>query len=186
MEKVTVKNLWIAIIMVPLVFVGACTQDTTQTPPSEQRSLAQHGQLLVAIGDTTGEGQRVGMLVSGTIDTITFKVGLVPGEKSLSMENITIIYADAVRTETLVPVEGYRGYPPQGAWGTIEVINEIGTPNNRLDDNEEFVIQINPKAPLVPRQLITIAVQPPVGKSLILRRIAPATIMAENNLLSPA
>lgn len=184
-ENVTGKNLCIAIILVALVLVGACTEDTAPAQPAEQRSPAQPGQPLVAIGDITGVGHLGGVLVSGTIDTITFKVGLVPGEKSINMENVTIIYADAIRTETLVPIEGYRGYPPQGAWGIIEVKNEIRTPNNRLDDNEQFIIQINPKAPLVPRQLITIAVQPPFKKSLILRRIAPSTIMAENNILTP-
>ena len=36
-------------------------------------------------------------------------------------------------------------------------------PNNRLEYEEKFVIRINPKAPLVPRQLITIIVKPPPG-----------------------
>ncbi|MDP3396940.1 MAG: hypothetical protein Q8S57_09805 [Methanoregula sp.] len=180
----TGKNLFISIILIVLVFAGACTENTAPVQLAEQRSLAPPGQPLVAIGEIIGVGQLGGVLVSGTIDTITFKVGLAQGEKSINMENVTIIYGDAIRTETLVPVEGYRGSPPQGAWGIIEVKNEIGNPNNRLDDNEQFIIQINPKAPLVPRQLITIAVQPPFGKSLILRRIAPSTIMAENNILT--
>lgn len=132
------------------------------------------------IGDVTGDG-----IPRGTIDTITFTVGLVPGEKSVNMENVSIVYADAVRTESLIPVVGYRGDPPLGAWGILEVIGEVGTPNNRLEYEEKFLIRINPKAPLVPRQLITVIVKPPSGTSLTIRRLSPSTIIKENNILTP-
>jgi len=59
----------------------------------------------------TGDG-----IPRGTIDTITFTIGLVPGENSVNVENISIVYADAIRTESLIPVEGFYGDPPQGSW----------------------------------------------------------------------
>ena len=104
---------------------------------------------------------------------MTFTVGLVDSHDSVDMENLTIVYADAIRTETLHPVEGYHGDPPKGFWGIIRVENEVGSPNNRLDNEERFVIRINPTAPLVPRQMITIDVKPPAGRSLAIRRVAP-------------
>jgi archaellin len=96
---------------------------------------------------------------------------------------MTIVYSDAVRTETFTPVEGYRGNPPPGYWGIINTVNEVGNPNMRLDFEEQFVIQINPKAPVVPNQVITISVKPTEGKPLILRRIAPSTIGENDNIL---
>jgi hypothetical protein len=100
------------------------------------------------------------------------------------MENISIVYADAIRTESLEPVKSYRGDPLQGSWGILEVMNEIGNPNNRLEYEEQFVIRINPKAPLVPRQFITIIIRPPSGTSLTIRRVSPPTIIQENNILT--
>ena len=98
------------------------------------------GQVLVNTGDVTGNG-----IPRGTIDTITFTIGLVPGEKSVSLENISVVYADAIRTESLIPVEGFRGDPPQGSWGILDVQNEVGSPNNRLEFEERLVIRINPR-----------------------------------------
>jgi archaellin len=119
----------------------------------------------------------------GTIDVITFTVGLVNTSKSVDIEQLAIVYADAIRTETLYPVEGFHGDPPKGFWSIVRVENEIGNPNNRLDNEERFVIRINPKAPLVPGQMITIDVKPKDGRSLTIRRVAPTTIQADNILL---
>jgi archaellin len=99
------------------------------------------------------------------------------------MENLSIVYADAIRTETLRPVNGSHGNPPRGYWGIVKVENEIGNPNNRLDNEERFTITINPTAPLVPRQFITIDIKPQNGRSLTIRRVAPPTILADNILL---
>jgi archaellin len=137
------------------------------------------GQVMRVIGNVTGNG-----IPRGTIDTLTFTVGLVPGQKPVSMENISIIYADAVRTESLIPVKSFRGDPMQGYWGILEVQNEIGNPNNRLEYEELFVIRINPKAPLVPRQFVTIIIKPPSGTSLTIRRVSPPSIIKENNILT--
>jgi hypothetical protein len=101
------------------------------------------------------------------------------------MEQLAIVYADAIRTETLRPVDGYYGDPPKGFWSIVRVENEVGGPNNRLDNEELFVIRINPKAPLVPRQIITIEIKIPNGHPLTVRRVAPSTIQAENILLPP-
>jgi hypothetical protein len=101
------------------------------------------------------------------------------------MEQLSIFYADAIRTETLRPVEGFYGDPPKGFWSITRVENEVGGPNNRLDNEERFVIRINPKAPLVPRQIVTIEVKNPNGHSLTIRRVAPPTIQADNILLPP-
>jgi hypothetical protein len=177
----------IVMIVIVTVFVTGCTDEENPTGPGPvpPGDPIRPGQVLQVTGDVTGGGTLGGNLVSGTIDTITFPVGLVAGSKSVNMENVTIVYADAIRTETLVPVQGFRGDPPDGAWGILSVIDEVGNPNNRLEDQEQFVIRINPKAPLVPRQLATISVKTPTGTPLTIRRIAPPTIMKEDNLLLP-
>lgn len=174
--------LGIGILVTAVVFCG-CTEESA--PPPVPVVTYAPGQVLYETGIVTGQGILGGELATGTIDTITFTIGLVPGAGSVDMEQLTIVYADAVRSETLIPVQGYRGSPPQGSWGILEVEGEIGDVNNRLDDKELFVIRINPRAPLVPRQLITIGVKPPAGPPVTLRRVSPPTIMAENNVLAP-
>jgi len=87
-----------------------------------------------------------------------------------------------VRTESILPVEGFWGEPPQGYWSVIRVENEAGGPNHLLENGEEFVIRVNPKAPIVPTQLITIQLVPAGGNPLAIRRVAPKTIRAENIL----
>jgi archaellin len=137
-------------------------------------------EILQNFGNVTGQG-----IPGGTIDTITFTVGLIDSHKSVDMEQLSIVYADAIRTESLLPVEGFHGDPPKGFWGIIRVENEVGGPNNRLDNEERFVIRINPKAPLVPKQIMTIEIKPPNGHSLTIRRVAPPTIQEDNILLVP-
>jgi archaellin len=136
--------------------------------------------ILKSIGDVTGQG-----IPGGTIDIITVTVGLIDPHKSVDMEHLTIVYADAIRTETLLPVEGFHGDPPKGFWSITRVENEIGDPNNRLDNEEQFVLRVNPKAPLVPRQIVTLEIKPPSGHSLTIRRVAPPTIQQDNILLPP-
>jgi archaellin len=179
-------SLLMMVILTGAIFAACCTEDVPPGPgPVPPADPIRPGQVLQSIGEVTGNGRLGGNLVSGTIDTITFTVGLVPGAKAVNMENISIVYADAVRTETIVPVQGFRGDPPDGAWGILSVVNEVGNPNNRLEDQEQFVIRINPRAPLVPRQLMTISVKTPTGTPLTIRRVSPATIMEENNILMP-
>jgi archaellin len=169
------------VILILMACAAGCTRE--ESPSPEPKSPILPGQSVVAIGDVTGGGQLGGVLNTGTIDTITVRAGLVTGAKPVSMEDISIVYADAVRTESLQPVGGFRGPPGQGTWGIMGVENEAGRPNNRLEDHEEFVIRINPKAPIVPRELFTIVVRPRSGTPLTLRRLAPPKILAENNIL---
>jgi flagellin FlaB len=175
---------WQSLILTGILFAAVlfagCTDVVPPGPAPGPGNLIQPGQVLYSTGEVTGNG-----IPGGTIDTITFTVGLAPGEKPVNMENLSIFYADAIRTETLEPVSGFHGEPPAGEWGIMNVIDEIGAPNNRLEDKEQFVIRINPKAPLVPRQFISIVVKPPSGPSLTLRRVSPSTIMKENNILAP-
>jgi hypothetical protein len=177
--------VFLAFSLILLILTGGCTDSAPATPVLTLSTLpVPHGtvlpdQVLQVFGDVSGSG-----IPGGTIDTITFTVGLVDSHDSVDMEKLAIVYADAIRTETLRPVEGYHDDPPKGYWGIIRVENEVGTPNNRLDNEERFVIRINPTAPLVPRQMITIDVKPPAGRSLALRRVAPPTILSEN-ILSP-
>jgi hypothetical protein len=173
-------SLLVIVIIVAAVFASGCADEENSGPLLPEADAILPGQVLMTTGNVTGNG-----IPRGTIDTINFTVGLVPGEKSINLEQISIIYADAIRTESLVPVEGFYGDPPQGSWGILEVQNEVGSPNNRLEFEERFVIRINPKAPLVPRQFITIIIKPPVGTSLTLRRVSPPTIIKENNILTP-
>jgi archaellin len=98
------------------------------------------------------------------------------------MEKLVIIYADVVHSETLPPVEGWFGDPPQGSWGILRVENEVGKPNNRLEYNERCVLRVNPRVPIVPGQLISIIVKPSEGSPVTLRRVAPSTIVKENIL----
>ncbi len=173
-------SLLVIVIITMAVITSGCADEENSGLIVSEADAILPGQVLVTIGNVTGNG-----IPRGTIDTITFTVGLVPGEKSVNLEQISVIYADAIRTESLVPVEGFYGDPPQGSWGILEVQNEIGSPNNRLEFEERVVIRINPKAPLVPRQFITIIIKPPAGTSLTLRRVSPPTIIKENNILIP-
>ena len=173
--------LLVAMVLVAGVFAAGCTDEENPGPVSLPAADAiLPGQALMVIGNVTGDG-----IAGGTIDTMTFTVGLVPGHSPVNMENLSIIYADAIRTETLKPVQGFHGDPPEGYWGIMDVQNVVGNPNDRLEYEEHFVIRINPRAPLVPRQFITIIVSLPSGTPLTIRRVSPPRIMKENNLLTP-
>jgi hypothetical protein len=179
------QSLFVMVILVAVILAAACTDEERPAPPPEPQGVILPGQVLYTIGDVTGEGTLGGTLNSGTIDTITLTVGLVPGQKPIFFDNISIFYADALRTESLTPVEGLRGDPPQGCWGVLAVQKEIGIPNERLEYEEQLVIRINPKSPLVPRQLVTISIKTPSGTPLTIRRVSPPTILKENNILAP-
>jgi archaellin len=177
-------GLILALFLVFCVCSAGCVTEETPQPTPAGVSIPQEGVLIQTIGNVTGQGVILQGVPRGTIDTITFAIGLAPGVKTLDLDNMTIVYADAVRTEILTPVDGYRGNPPQGYWGITDVVNEVGNPNMRLDFEEQFVIQINPKAPVVPNQVITISVKPKESKPLVIRRIAPSTIEENDNILS--
>ena len=179
------QNVFLVFSLIVVILTAGCTDST---PPGPQLTLStipvphgtvRQGQLLQIFGEVSGRG-----IPGGTIDNITFTVGLTDPHTSVNMEQLTVVYADAVRTETLRPVDGYHGDPQKGFWSIIRIENEVGSPNNRIDNEERFVIRINPTAPLVPRQMITIDVKPPTGRSLTIRRVAPPTILADN-ILSP-
>ncbi|MDD1697083.1 MAG: hypothetical protein LUQ36_01860 [Methanoregula sp.] len=178
------QYIFLTSLLVLLILTAGCTETTADVPPLPTMSTLPRDnnpqEILQSFGEITGQG-----IPGGTIDTITFTVGLTDIHKSVNMENLTIIYADAIRTESLRPVEGYHGDPPKGFWSITRVENEVGEPNNRLDNEERFVIHMNPKAPLVPRQIITIEIKPPAGHSLTIRRVAPPTILENNTLLPP-
>ena len=174
----------VIVILMVMACAAGCTDEDQGLAP-ESRSPALPGQTIVAIGNVTGQGQTAGVLISGTIDTITVRAGLVPGAKPVNMENISVVYADAVRSESLQPVDGFRGSPGQGSWGIIAVENKIVPANNRLEDQEAFVIRINPKVPIVPRQLVTVVIKPLTGTPLTLRLMAPPVILAGDNILTP-
>jgi len=182
--ELTVKwqPILLAALMILAVLTAGCTEDE---PPAVAPPLSSDvmlpGQELVSVGDITGDG-----IAGGTIDTITFTVALAPGVKSVDMERFSIFYADTIRTESLIPVAGYHGDPPTGCWGIQTVNNEIGAPNNRLEDKEQAVIKINPKAYLPAKRMVTIVVRTPTGTTpLTLRRVAPPTILAQGNILTP-
>ncbi len=177
-------GIFLTVVLILASLTAGCTDSTPGNLPPVMSTqpvpidTVLPGQALQIFGDVTGLG-----IPGGTIDNITFAVGLADVHNSVDMEQIGIVYADAIRTETLHPVEGYYGEPPRGFWGIIRVENQVGSPNNRLDNMERFVIRINPTAPLVPRQVITIDIKPPEGRSLTVRRVAPPSILADNILL---
>ena len=124
----------LALSLILLILAAGCTDSSADTPiPTLSTLPVPHGtvlpdQILQVFGDVTGIG-----IPGGTIDTITFTVGLIDSHDSVDMEQLSIVYADAIRTETLRPVKGYHDDPPKGYWGIIRVENEVGSPNNRLD-----------------------------------------------------
>lgn len=161
------------------IFTAGCTDESPPPAPHVSADSILPGQSLIVSGEVTGDG-----IAGGTIDTITIPVSLAPGTSSVDMEKISVYYADTVRTETLLPVSGFRGDPGQGGWGIIGVNNEVGKPNNRLDDKEQFLIRINPKAYLPANRAVTIAIRVPGDVNpLTIRRIAPPTIIAEGNIM---
>ena len=176
-------GLILALFLVFCVLSTACISENTPEPAPVGGNIPQEGVLVRNIGDVTGQGVILQGIPRGTIDTITFTIGLSPGVKTLDLNNMTIVYTDAVRTETITPVEGYRGNPPPGYWGIIDMLNEAGNPNMRLEFEEHVVIRINPKAAVVPNQAITISVKPGEGKPLVLRRVAPSTIGEGDSIL---
>jgi archaellin len=175
---------WIlALFLVSSVFSAGCITENTPAPAPVGGSIPQDGVLIQNFGNVTGQGIILEGVPRGTIDTITFAVGLAPGIKTVDLTNMTVVYADAVRPEILTPVGGYRGNPPPGYWGIIDTINEAGNSNMRLDFEEQFVIRINPKAAVVPNQVITISAKPSEGKPLVIRRVAPSIIYENDNIL---
>jgi archaellin len=179
----SVYGLILALFLVFCVLLTGCITEDIPTPAPVGGNIRQPGAMIQTIGDVTGQGVILRGVPRGTIDTITFTIGLAPGVNSVDLNNMTIVYADAVRSEILTPVEGYRSTPPPGYWGIIDTVNEAGNPNMRLDFEEQFVIRINPKAPVVPNQVITISVKPKEGKPLMIRCVAPSTIMENDNIL---
>jgi hypothetical protein len=165
-------------LLIAAILMAGCTDTSDNVPDLPPAEVVLPGQTMELNGFVTGDG-----IAGGTIDTITFTIELVPGAKPVNMENVTIIYADTIKTETLIPVQGYRGNPPQGCWGILNVIDEVGTTNNRLEDTEKFVIRINPRSYLPANRMVTIVLRPPVGTPLTIRRVAPSTIVAVNNVL---
>jgi len=171
-------------ILVLSILTAGCFTTSTDTPPVPTMSTlpipgitSSPAQILQSIGEVIGQGTP-----GGIIDTITVTVSLSDLSKPINMEKMRIIYSDVVRTESIQPVEGYWGEPPQGYWSIIRVENEMGGPNNLLESGEQFVIRVNPKAPIVPTQLITIQLIPAGGNPLAIRRVSPKTIRAENIL----
>jgi archaellin len=174
------QYLFLTLVLISGILAAGCLGEETPVPvPAaiNQPGNLQPGQVLQVFGDVTALG-----IPRGTIDTITFTVGLAPDIKSMDIEKLVIVYADAIRTETLSPMEGFHGNPSPGGWGIISVERETGNPNNRIEYEEQFVIRINPKAPIVPNQVITIILKPPTGNPTSFRRVIPATIMADNIL----
>lgn len=178
-----VYGLILALFLIVCSFSTGCISEDTTAPVPVGASIRQPGVLIQTIGDITGQGIIPQGVPRNIIKTITFTIGLAPDVHTIDLNNMTIVYADAVRSEILTPVEGYRGDPPPGYWGIINTLNEVGNPNMRLDYNEQFVIRINPKAPVVPNQVITISVKPSEEKPMIIRCIAPSTIMENDNIL---
>mgnify|MGYP001096716991 CR=1 FL=1 len=176
-------GLILAIFFILFTLSAGCISEDTPAPVPVGVPLPQTGVLIQSIGDVTGQGVILQGVPRGTIDTITFTIGLAPGAKTVDLNNLTIVYADAVRTEIFLSLEGYRGNPPPGYWGIIDTVHELGNRNMRMDFEEQFIIRINPKAPVVPNQVITISVKPGEGKPLVLRRVAPSTIYENDNIL---
>ena len=111
--------IFLTLMLVSGIFATGCLGGDTSVPvPAAINSQGnlQPGQVLQVFGDVTGLG-----IPRGTVDTITFTVGLAPDIKTLDMEKLIIVYADAIRTETLSHIAGFRGDPQPGEWGILSV-----------------------------------------------------------------
>jgi archaellin len=178
------KSLVLTLLIVFALIVAGCTGEDATPLVRGSISPPQPGVDIQLVGDVVGQGVILQGVPRGTIDTVTFPVGLAAGTDSIDLDKLVIVYADAVRAETLGTVTGVRNENPHpGNWSIIEVVNEKGKPNNRLEFDEQAVIRINPKAPIVPNQVITISVRAGEGKPLNIRRVAPASILPEINIL---
>ena len=175
-----------ALLIIAFLLTAGCTSTETRVTQPLHVTSFQPGQVLEGIGDVTGQGVMVQGVPRAVIGTITFTIGLTPGTKSIDLENLTIIYADAVRTQSLTSIEGLRGDPPKGAWGILTISHEAGKPNNRLEFDEQATIRVSPAAAMLPGQLITIVVKPKEGTALTLRRLIPSTVTQGENILQPA
>jgi archaellin len=178
------NSLVLTLLMVFTLIVAGCTSEDTTPPDGVGIGPSQPGVDIQLVGNVVGQGVILQGVPRGTIDTITFPVGLASGTNSVDLDKLVVVYADAVRSETLGTVAGVRNEnPPPGNWSIIQVVNEKGNLNNRLEFDEQAVIRINPRAPIVPNQVITISVRPGDGKPLNIRRVAPASILPEINIL---
>jgi archaellin len=173
------------IVIAVILSAGCIGTETRATQPLPVTSF-QPGQVLQDIGYVTGQGVEMQGVPRAMIDTVTFTIELTPSTKSIDLDNLTVIYADAVRTQTLTSIEGLRGDPPKGAWGILAIIHEAGKPNDRLEFDEQATIRISPAAAMLPGQLITIVVKPKEGPALTIHRLIPTTVTQGENVLQPA
>ncbi len=173
------------VVLVAAVLLAGCTGTSPDAPPLPAPKTFSAGQVLQVIGNVTGVGVIPAGVPRGTIDTITFTISLVPGATAVNLDNLTVIYADALHTMTLSPFPGFMGEPPGGSWGITAINKQFGPPNHRLDFDKQAVITINPKVAIVPGQVVTIAVKPLEGPAVTLRILSPSTIVQGVNAFTP-
>lgn len=179
--------LTLTLVLAFCIISTGCTDEDTPppTPAPVGGGGAQPGALIQTFGNITGQGVILQGVPRGTIDTVTFTLGLVQGTKTVDLNGTTIAYADAERTEILTPVAGYFGNPPPGSWGIIDTVSQLGERNMKMDYEERFVIRTNPKIPITSEEVFTISVRPPQGRPLLIRLAAPAEIGEQDNILRP-
>jgi nitric oxide reductase large subunit len=92
------QYVFLTLVLILLILTAGCSDTSSEAPPLPTMSTLpvsgdkiQEGQILQSIGNVTGQG-----IPGGTIDTITFTVGLIDNHKSVDMEQLTIVYADAI------------------------------------------------------------------------------------------
>jgi archaellin len=176
-----------AVLVAAFILSAGCTgTETARVAAPAPMGAIQPGQVLQSFGDVTGQGVMLQGVPRVVIDTITFTIGITPGSRSVDLGNITVIYADAVRSQSLTSIDKIRGEPPKGSWGLLSIANEVGKPNDRLEYGERATIRISPAAAILPNQLITIVVKPKDGPSVTIRRIIPATVTQGDNVLIAA
>jgi archaellin len=179
----SVHGLILALFLIVCGFSTGCISEDTPSGVPGGGNTRQPGVVAQTIGNITGQGVILQGVPRGTIDTITFTIVLAPGANTVDLRTLTIVYSDAVRTEIFTPVAGYRGSPPPSSWGILGTLKEAGNPNMRMEFEEQVVIRINPKAPVVPNQVITISVKPEEGKPVVIRCVAPSTILENDNII---
>jgi len=173
-------------LLAAAIVMAGCAGTASQAVTATVTPAFAPGQLLQLAGDVTGNGFMPPGVPRGTIDTVTFAISVVPGVRGINLDNLTVIYADAIRTTTLTPVKGLNGTPEPGQWGITGFINPYGPATHRLDLDKQAIITVSLKNYIVPNQLFRLVVKPAEGQALTITRVAPGRIVAGVNILEPA
>jgi len=116
----------------------------------------------------------------GPITNINFSIDLAPGGIPVDFSRVAMTYSNSTQFEPLT--EGTKNaLAGPGHWTIADVDNEL-TSNQVLEKGETFDINIHPSTGIIRNDVFDVAVQPSIGASMSIHRIAPASIQLVNIL----